>query len=388
MYRGKNNETVRASSTDKERKDPRICPVHKKKYEFLCSTCKQKLCPDCLFEEYTNKTKKHKDHVIDRLPNQIEEARKNLENAIKDAERAYSDANQILENVNKNELDYQENETRIEMYKVFRDIQKELDEKYQEFESQSVQSANSLNLEILEIQKLVEESAAILMSTETSMLKTAKNHILQVKKCIDKPIPNYVPRITPNLDTKIMPPYFQHEYEIQEYSKVYEKNKQAYIYLENFEMFGATWRIKFYPNGNNKGMSTHISIFLEVLNGFEDTYTFDYQVELKNPTNGQPYERHFVSQFTNLDSWGWNRYYPIKSIFEEGYLGSDDTLHLVIRIRPSDCGVWTRITERILEREQEVYKELKSRAIALGKKTPSEKPIPKQHDDVDSSLVQ
>ena len=362
----------RASSQERSRRDSVICPLHNKKFEFFCSTCKRKLCPDCLFEEYTNKSKEHLNHKIDKLLNKVDEARKELENALKKVDEQTKLLDKETE---KQKLVNQENEMKIEMFNVFRSIQKELEEKYQQVEQQSVTNANMLSSDIVEISKLISEASAILNTNDTCLLPTAEKLYQTISQYLQKDILDRTPSARFSLSTRILPPFIKHKDCITEYSKKREqfKDSDGYIYLDNFNMFGAVWRIKFYPNGNKRGKNSHVSVFLEVLKGFEGHYSFDYQVKIKHPQKKDFYERHFVSQFTDLDSWGWNRYHPIQSLLDNGFLGDDDTLHIVVKIRPSDYIVLTQIYANILEKEQKQYEELKAHAIQQGKKQREEK---------------
>lgn len=356
-----------------------ICPIHSKKYEFICVDCQQKLCPDCLFEEYTSPEKKHKDHQIQKYVSKINEIKKQLKIEIDKATEIFKKLEEFVANQDdiSKRFDNQMYETKTEMCAVFRSFQKSLDEKYQLCEASLSNNSSVLNGTVITIQKMAEEAQALFLTNDISVFPNATDFLDRMNTFISSiHKPTFEAAIL-DPPEEVLPPFSSHIFEINGFTELCEKTKKApessFVYLPEFKEYGAKWRIKLYPCGNSKGALTHISLFLEVLKGMENKYSFFYQVVIYNDNTGASYERHYTSDFTNLDSWGWNRYFPIKSIFDNEFLDkATNKLTIKVNIRPVTYTVYTDICNSIYQRKQDKYNKLKDLAIKKGIKEKKE----------------
>ena len=78
---------------------------------------------------------------------------------------------------------------------------------------------------------------------------------------------------------------------------------------------GITWRIKVYPNGTGIYKGMYLSLFVEMVKGWENGGSFCYKVILIKPGKEEDnIEREYVSEFENSICWGYNRFCKIEDI--------------------------------------------------------------------------
>jgi tripartite motif-containing protein 37 len=130
-----------------------------------------------------------------------------------------------------------------------------------------------------------------------------------------------------------MPVYESSVFHILDYSNI--KNSHEVIYSEPLIANGLTWRLKVYPNGNGIAKGNYLSIFLEMMAGLAEPSKYEYRVEMVNFRNPDVcIIREFASDFEIGECWGYNRFYRIDSLEQEGFLLPEDdkiTLRYYVR---------------------------------------------------------
>ena len=73
----------------------------------------------------------------------------------------------------------------------------------------------------------------------------------------------------------------------------------------------------------------------------------------------QAISKHYTSVFEPMDSWGWNKMAPLDVLYK-GYIDSNDTVTLMISLRPESYMVYAQQTKREYEILRNKYKKLKN----------------------------
>lgn len=78
-------------------------------------------------------------------------------------------------------------------------------------------------------------------------------------------------------------------------------------------------------------------MFLEMVKGYKESNKYDYKIDMIHPTERDAIvSREYSSDFEIGECWGYNRFYRIEGIKEEGFINEDDgSIHLVFYVRAS-----------------------------------------------------
>jgi tripartite motif-containing protein 37 len=132
--------------------------------------------------------------------------------------------------------------------------------------------------------------------------------------------------------SEVVPQYVSGVFELKEFSKA--QGTVEVVYSEVLDYNGLLWRLKVYPNGNGVAKGTYLSVFLELLKGYGDSAKYDYRVEMVNHQDlAQQVIREFASEFETGECWGYNRFFKISLLKDEGYLTDSDTLVMKFYVR-------------------------------------------------------
>jgi hypothetical protein len=130
----------------------------------------------------------------------------------------------------------------------------------------------------------------------------------------------------PKCPGELVPPFEFFETEVADVAT-------RFVYSPKFRSYGARWRMKVYPAGNSHGTNTHISAFVELLEGIAEPVSFTYQLELGfGGSRTPPLVRVYTSVFELMDSWGWNKLLPLAEVPK--FVGDDGALKMRLGIRP------------------------------------------------------
>ncbi|KAL4091039.1 hypothetical protein QTP88_025780 [Uroleucon formosanum] len=153
---------------------------------------------------------------------------------------------------------------------------------------------------------------------------------------------------------------------------------------------GVSWRLKVYPNGNGIVRDQYLSVFLELTSGPAGVSRYDYRIEMVNQLNEQTNDksknllREFTSDFEIGECWGYNRFFRLDLLINEGFL-QQDTLILKFSVRPPTYYQKCREQQWYLsklELERSVllqqFEELKQKIPAKVKPISREIPNPKK----------
>lgn len=98
-----------------------------------------------------------------------------------------------------------------------------------------------------------------------------------------------------------------------------------------------SWRLKVYPDGNGVVRGNYLSVFLELSSGLPETSKYEYRVEMIHQQSKDPSKsivREFASDFEVGECWGYNRFFRLDLLANEGYHNLErDTVVLRFQVR-------------------------------------------------------
>uniref|UniRef100_A0A8C0FTZ2 Tripartite motif containing 37 n=1 Tax=Bubo bubo TaxID=30461 RepID=A0A8C0FTZ2_BUBBB len=109
------------------------------------------------------------------------------------------------------------------------------------------------------------------------------------------------------------------------------------VYSPPLQVSGLCWRLKVYPDGNGVVRGYYLSVFLELSAGLPETSKYEYRVEMVHQSTNDPTKniiREFASDFEVGECWGYNRFFRLDLLANEGYLNrQNDTVILRFQVR-------------------------------------------------------
>lgn len=96
-----------------------------------------------------------------------------------------------------------------------------------------------------------------------------------------------------------------------------------------------SWRLKVYPDGNGSVRGNYLSVFLELIHGRNTSSKYEYRIEMIYQIEFDPTKniiREFVSDFELGECWGYNKFFPLESLINDGFVFNDKLiLHFSVR---------------------------------------------------------
>lgn len=377
------------------------CLEHSKKFEYYCQTCDKYLCSDCIFEQIVNppdQKNQHNNHKLMKISEIVDTEKAKLTKQL-------SEINTIINKIEKhaNTLENRKNtltENRdgitIEMFNAFRTLQRHLDESYAEAEGKILEQAEKIEKNQESVRILVDEAEIIMNSNDPKIISNASGLLDRLKSFNPPELIDPPPSISMNWENELIPKFVTIKIDVPDFLSFMERFKDLqeadirYVYSPEAKMYGAKWRSKIYPNGNSTGLNTHLSVFVELIEGVQGQATFVYQVELLHPSGKKGISRTYSSVFQELDSWGWNKMAPLSQIIQEGYIFDNGSLSLILSLRPESFYQASKQSKMTYDKLRLKYKQLKSEAKQLktlnGTKKAS-KTVPKNAPTTESEAT-
>ena len=320
-----------------------ICDEHNKQIEFFCKECQKSLCSECIFDELFSGNPKHQGHHINKTADIINELKEKMKIDIQNIQPVIdsieANAHSILNFQSK--LNQTKNSFLLELHTIFREMLAKVEgnksKAKQPFEER-IHELTDLKNQVITMLNGLEQ---VLQSDHSGKekLNIIQDKVAyfqdQFQKIESSPIPqSYM------VENEILPPYQYAKIEIPDFKKTQERfallgdNDQRYMFSTHRLISGNKWRVKIYPNGNQTGVNTHLSIYVELLRGYKEKSSYFYRIEIESHhPKKKNIVKEFLSPFELNDSWGWNKVAPLQTIYEPGYLSEDGTLTVLLGIR-------------------------------------------------------
>ncbi|KAL7041942.1 hypothetical protein ACKWTF_000966 [Chironomus riparius] len=314
--------------------DKDLCPTHnEEKLSVYCWTCKTCICHKCaLFGgTHTNHTFKQLELVYETHLSQVKEEVSQLRSRLVELVGFVSDVEQNVEVV-RSAKDEKVREIRNAVELMVSRLDAQLKVKLISLMRQK----NALTLETEQLEHLLQEIEHQLNSCSRSQLISKSPDLLKmINQVRSKPMSSFsCTPIPADFVSEIVPNYDTGTFLIKNFTKLQQKGDA--IYSTPLHVNGLCWRLKVYPNGNGSVRKEYLSVFLELSSGFPEISKYEYRVQMIHQNSTKIIQREFVSDFEVGECWGYNRFFRLDLLAEEGYLNtSKDTLELRFKVRAS-----------------------------------------------------
>ncbi|XP_056670177.1 E3 ubiquitin-protein ligase TRIM37 isoform X19 [Monodelphis domestica] len=195
----------------------------------------------------------------------------------------------------------------------------------------------SLTQETELLESLLQEVEHQLRSCSKSELISKSSEILMMFQQVHrKPMASFVTTpVPPDFTSELVPAYDSTTFVLENFSTL--RQRADPVYSPPLQVSGLCWRLKVYPDGNGVVRGYYLSVFLELSAGLPETSKYEYRVEMVHQSSNDPTKniiREFASDFEVGECWGYNRFFRLDLLANEGYLNrQNDTVILRFQVR-------------------------------------------------------
>ncbi|XP_077152450.1 E3 ubiquitin-protein ligase TRIM37 isoform X1 [Ranitomeya variabilis] len=195
----------------------------------------------------------------------------------------------------------------------------------------------SLTQETELLESLLQEVEHQLRSCSKSELISKSPEILMMFQQVHrKPMASFVTTpVPPDFTSELVPSYDSTTFVLENFSTL--RQRADPVYSPPLQVSGLCWRLKVYPDGNGVVRGYYLSVFLELSAGLPETSKYEYRVEMVHQSSNDPAKniiREFASDFEVGECWGYNRFFRLDLLANEGYLNrANDTVILRFQVR-------------------------------------------------------
>lgn len=324
-------QNIKASNLNHRDQDQ--CPTHKEKLSVFCWTCMKCICHQCALwgGTHSGHTFKQLELVYETHLAQVKEEQQQLKSRLLELISLVQDVEQNVETV-RNAKDERVSEIRTAVNLMVGRLDSQLKGKLLTLMRQK----NSLTQETEQLEHLLQEIEHQLNTCSKSQLIMKSAELLKmINQVRTKPMASYVTAPVPaDFISEIVPAYDTGVFVMQNFSKLQKKAEP--VYSSPLYVNGLCWRLKVYPGGNGAVRKEYLSVFLELTVGYPETSKYEYRVQMIHQNSSKIIQREFVSDFEIGECWGYNRFFRLDLLADEGYLNViNDTLELRYQVRPS-----------------------------------------------------
>ena len=300
------------------------CPLN-----YYCISCTCAVCSDCaMFSlEHKGHEFQHIADIYNLHVDQINSESKILNKRLNDLELL--DADEKIQKF-KNAKE----EKNRELLNCMEQMQARLDAQLKEKIQVISHNRDEIYAEICKVKDLQNELEIELNQvTKSKLINKSAELVKKLKNIQTLPISKFEHSVVDwEFYSEIVPKYDSGIFILKNFSKI--KPTKEVVYSDILNANGITWRLKVYPNGNGIAKSNYLSVFLELLKGYGESAKYDYRVEMVNHLDPSLYvAREFASEFETGECWGYNRFYRIDLLKDEGFLGNNDSLVMKFYVR-------------------------------------------------------
>eukprot|EP01006_Ploeotia_vitrea_P039649 TRINITY_DN66365_c10_g1_i1.p1 TRINITY_DN66365_c10_g1~~TRINITY_DN66365_c10_g1_i1.p1 ORF type:complete len:781 (+),score=420.06 TRINITY_DN66365_c10_g1_i1:105-2345(+) len=324
---------LRKSKSMKMRLQER-CETHRAPLYYFCKTCERAICSDCAMftKEHTGHEFEHLSKVYARHVARVQQEIANI-----------SKRRQRLRTMDKAIDGHMQRCTAAKDECV-----RELRQVAQEMESRLSAQLRSRIMRLAEQKSDVSREAELMESLEHELLAQMDMSVCSrsafIKKTPDllemlreidhRPVSQfYRDVVETDFPSEIVPSYDSMLFALP-YSEYAGKSHGGIVYSAPLSVNGMSWRLKVYPTGNGHARGEFLSVFLELSAGTPGAHKYQYRVEMLNASDpSKTVARSFSSHFETGECWGYNRFFRIDQLADQGFLRDDGSLHLRFHVR-------------------------------------------------------
>ncbi|XP_003245868.1 E3 ubiquitin-protein ligase TRIM37 isoform X2 [Acyrthosiphon pisum] len=362
------------------------CETHNEQLSVFCMTCNTTICHRCaLFDDSAHNG--HSFRPVEDIYNEtIAQLGESFDHLKTKEELIKKDIKEIDRNIKQVQQakDQKVREIRTAVECMMIDLEKDLNNKLTTLLTQKNQLVN--DSEQLE-EFLHDCDLEVSRMPMSQLINNAPRFKRTISAMEDKPF-TVLMSVYPDFHSELIPKFEGGNLIIKSFSDKMIQSEP--IYSLPIGCNGVSWRLKVYPNGNGIVRDRYLSVFLELTSGPAGVSRYDYRIEMVNQLdeklndNSKNVLREFTSDFEIGECWGYNRFFRLDMLINEGFL-HQDTLNLKFSVRPPTYYQKCREQQWYLsklELERSVllqqFEELKQKIPAKVKPISKEIPSPKK----------
>ncbi|RUS71541.1 hypothetical protein EGW08_020697 [Elysia chlorotica] len=311
------------------------CREHKEKLSVYCWTCKQCICHQCALWEGA-----HSGHVFKPLDGIYDEHKKKISEELSQLKSRHAELICLVQDVErniesvKNAKDERVREIRNAVELMIARLEAQLKSKLLTLVGQRNQLAQEVSVWELAIEKVEQELKG---AGKAELVMRTKDLLDLFRKAQRQSMTSFVTRAVPaEFTSEIVPQYESSTFTMKNFSVL--RQRADPVYSPPLQVNGLSWRLKVYPDGNGVVRGNYLSVFLELSMGLPETSKYEYRVEMVHQASRdwtKNIVREFASDFEVGECWGYNRFFRLDLLANEGYLlPENDTLELQFQVRP------------------------------------------------------
>ncbi|XP_059989954.1 E3 ubiquitin-protein ligase TRIM37 isoform X12 [Lagenorhynchus albirostris] len=322
------------SLTKHEENEKDKCENHHEKLSVFCWTCKKCICHQCALWGGM-----HGGHTFKPLAEIYEQHVTKVNEEVAKLRRRLMELISLVQEVERNveavrsAKDERVREIRNAVEMMIARLDTQLKNKLITLMGQKT----SLTQETELLESLLQEVEHQLRSCSKSELISKSSEILMMFQQVHrKPMASFVTTpVPPDFTSELVPSYDSATFVLENFSTL--RQRADPVYSPPLQVSGLCWRLKVYPDGNGVVRGYYLSVFLELSAGLPETSKYEYRVEMVHQSCNDPTKniiREFASDFEVGECWGYNRFFRLDLLANEGYLNrQNDTVILRFQVR-------------------------------------------------------
>ncbi|XP_068934130.1 E3 ubiquitin-protein ligase TRIM37 isoform X4 [Petaurus breviceps papuanus] len=322
------------SLTKHEENEKDKCENHHEKLSVFCWTCKKCICHQCALWGGM-----HGGHTFKPLAEIYEQHVTKVNEEVAKLRRRLMELISLVQEVERNveavrsAKDERVREIRNAVEMMIARLDTQLKNKLITLMGQKT----SLTQETELLESLLQEVEHQLRSCSKSELISKSSAILMMFQQVHrKPMASFVTTpVPPDFTSELVPAYDSTTFVLENFSTL--RQRADPVYSPPLQVSGLCWRLKVYPDGNGVVRGYYLSVFLELSAGLPETSKYEYRVEMVHQSSNDPAKniiREFASDFEVGECWGYNRFFRLDLLANEGYLNrQNDTVILRFQVR-------------------------------------------------------
>uniref|UniRef100_A0A452EJ89 E3 ubiquitin-protein ligase TRIM37 n=1 Tax=Capra hircus TaxID=9925 RepID=A0A452EJ89_CAPHI len=322
------------SLTKHEENEKDKCENHHEKLSVFCWTCKKCICHQCALwgGMHSGHTFKPLAEIYEQHVTKVNEEVAKLRRRLMELISLVQEVERNVEAV-RNAKDERVREIRNAVEMMIARLDTQLKNKLITLMGQKT----SLTQETELLESLVQEVEHQLRSCSKSELISKSSEILMMFQQVHrKPMASFVTTpVPPDFTSELVPSYDSATFVLESFSTL--RQRADPVYSPPLQVSGLCWRLKVYPDGNGVVRGYYLSVFLELSAGLPETSKYEYRVEMVHQSCNDPTKniiREFASDFEVGECWGYNRFFRLDLLANEGYLNrQNDTVILRFQVR-------------------------------------------------------
>ncbi|XP_027630040.1 E3 ubiquitin-protein ligase TRIM37 isoform X2 [Tupaia chinensis] len=322
------------SLTKHEENEKDKCENHHEKLSVFCWTCKKCICHQCALwgGMHGGHTFKPLAEIYEQHVTKVNEEVAKLRRRLMELISLVQEVERNVEAV-RNAKDERVREIRNAVEMMIARLDTQLKNKLITLMGQKT----SLTQETELLESLLQEVEHQLRSCSKSELISKSSEILMMFQQVHrKPMASFVTTpVPPDFTSELVPSYDSATFVLENFSTL--RQRADPVYSPPLQVSGLCWRLKVYPDGNGVVRGYYLSVFLELSAGLPETSKYEYRVEMVHQScndSSKNIIREFASDFEVGECWGYNRFFRLDLLANEGYLNrQNDTVILRFQVR-------------------------------------------------------